>query len=92
MSTGSRSRSSLSFTNGVEQGRGNKADLVDQAGTVGGNRLDRNTVEDVQEVTGDGLSFLCNGLLVNVTVEGTKKIVTCLLNDKTDELLKEELV
>ena len=43
MSTGCRCRGGLCLPDSVEKRRGDESDFVDQTGTVGGDRLDRDT-------------------------------------------------
>jgi hypothetical protein len=87
MSPGGGRRRRLGLADSVEQGRSHESHFVDQRWAVCCDGLDRDAVEDVEEVARDRLAILLHAGLVERAMHGEQKLVPVLLDDEAHELL-----
>jgi len=80
-------RCCLGLAHGVEQRRGDEAHLVHERWPICCDRLDRDAVEDVEQVACNGLPILRHLVLVQATLQRQKQLIPVLLNDEAHELL-----
>jgi hypothetical protein len=83
----SRCRCRFRLANRIKERRRNEAYFMHERRPVRRDGLDRDAVQNIEQLAGDGLAVLLHPAFVEAAVHGQEQLVAVLLDDEANKLL-----